>query len=221
MSNISDKTKKESVKGFQSTSKISREDGIVVDGGYIVGGGRRGLTEELDSIVEKEAELLREHFGTDVTIRFNSDRRSGGAYLVDSKENSIGSNCSIGLGAKLINSKFKSMTTEEIIHLSHNELLELLEHPDMLCFDTVIDLEKTIHSVSRDSKHILSSSEYRDFNTLEDATEYLFSHVTGLKPEFLQQSKQEKPELNNLIESASSRVVEKKAAPDKNIAPER
>ncbi len=198
---------------------ISRENGIAVDG-YIVGGGRRGLTDELDSIVEKEAELLREHFGTDVTIRFNSDRMSGGAFLVDSKDNSIGSNCSIGLGAKLINSKFKSMTIEEKIRLSHDELRELLEHPDMLCFDTIIDLGKTINSVSTNSKDILLGSEYRSFNTLEDATEYLFSHVTGLKTELQKDVSCEvkpKPSLDNVINSASVRQAVQSSQNDMQI----
>lgn len=62
-------------------AEITRASGIWV-GGYNPGEGYEGLTKELDASVASDAEWLRRHFpGHGVEIRFNSDRRSGGAYL--------------------------------------------------------------------------------------------------------------------------------------------
>jgi hypothetical protein len=62
------------------TSTITRSAGIAV-GGYNPGGGRAGITVELDDVVAEAAERLRDRYGRDVEIRFNSDRQSGGAFV--------------------------------------------------------------------------------------------------------------------------------------------
>ena len=161
--------------------KISRSTGVMIHPGYIVGGGFQGVTKALDEVVAKEAEILRDHFGADVTIRFNSHRRSGGAWLIDSPQESVGSNSSIGLGAKLVNSKLRNLRLEEVLSISKNERDRLAQEPDTIIYTTAIDLIRTEHSVSPDSKYILTDSEYRDFDSLTDACEYLFSHVAGMK----------------------------------------
>jgi len=78
---------------------ITRSPGTAVYG-YIVGGGYDGATKELDDIVAKEAELLGKTFNRDITIRFNSNRLSGGAWLVNSLEGFAG-NCQVGFNAGL------------------------------------------------------------------------------------------------------------------------
>lgn len=162
-------------------ASITRSPGVVVSSGYIVGGGLKGYTKELDDIVQKEAEVLRSHYGVDVTIRFNSDRLSGGAWLVDSVKDTIGSNSSIGLGAKLVNSKLASMSLDDLLDLPHHEHYRLRHEPDTIIFTTAIDTDKTVHSVSPDSKRMLFSTEYCDFKSFEEARDYLFSHAFGLK----------------------------------------
>ena len=186
----------------ETKGRILRSRGVVVDGGYVVGGGHSGLTDKLDAVVLREAEILRAHFGTDVTIRFNSDRLSGGAWLVDSAEDKLGSNCSIGLCARLYNSRIKSMTTQEAMALPHNEFIQLINNPDSLCYETAINLKNTKHSVSPDSPHILLDSEYRDFDTLEAAAEYLFAHVVGLK------NPPQRAALDEVISQVSARVAQ-------------
>ena len=57
----------------------------------LVGDGRMGITAELD------AEVLKETYGMDVTIRFNSDRRSGEAWLVTDEVDGIGRNSDVKL----------------------------------------------------------------------------------------------------------------------------
>lgn len=65
------------------SGKIKRSAGYPTGvAGFIAGSGYEGLTDALDNSVKKDAEWLAEEFpGYDVEIRFNSDRRSGGAFL--------------------------------------------------------------------------------------------------------------------------------------------
>lgn len=59
---------------------IERSVGQFVQG-TLVGGGYKGLTKELDEVVTHAAQLLAEEFRRDVVIRFNTNRRGGGAFL--------------------------------------------------------------------------------------------------------------------------------------------
>ena len=154
----------------KNEGKISRSTGVIVPSGHIVGGGYRGLTEELDKIVSQEAELLRAHFGMDVTIRFNSDRLSGGAWIVDS-------------------------SIDDLPSWEHEKLRRA---PDTMYFTTAINLEKTNHTVPEDSKRILLGTEYGNFDTLEAAASYLFSHVMGLK--------EQKHTLDTQIQAATNQI---------------
>lgn len=166
------------------SAKISRSPGIAVHN-YIVGGGWRGFSSELDIIVMQEAEFLRDHYGVNVTIRYNSDRMSGGAWLIDSEEDNIGSNSSIGLGARLVSSRLRAMSLEDKMRLSAEEYRRLCREADTIIFSTHIDLKKSEHCVPLDSKHILLDSEYRDFTALDEAITYLKAHAFGLKQEMI------------------------------------
>lgn len=166
--------------GKENGGSIIRSCGIVV-GGYIVGGGYKGITELLDKTVQKEAAILRDHFHQDVTIRFNSNRRSGGAWLVDSQEDHIGCNDSIGLSASLYNSKLKGLDGIGILQFSGAEIKELLRHPDGIQFGTAINIKKTVNSVDVGSSYMLLDTEHRTFQTLDEAVSYLFAHVSGLR----------------------------------------
>ena len=162
-------------------AKISRSPGIAVHN-YIVGGGWRGCSNELDTVVMREAEFLRDHYHINVTIRFNSNRLSGGAWLIDSKKDGIGSNSSIGLGASLVNSRLRAILLEEKMKMSSEEFRRLCRETDSMMFSTHIDLKKAEHCVPADSKYILLDSEHRDF-TLDEAICYLKTHAFGLKQE--------------------------------------
>lgn len=85
---------------------ITRSPGIHIGHGYIAGGGYMGLSDELDATVQRAAEALAAAYPDyDVTIRFNSDRNSGGAWLVTDQSDGIGSNADIGIGASVITQK--------------------------------------------------------------------------------------------------------------------
>ncbi|GEM_PF-4415535 len=74
--------------------------------GAIVGGGYRGLTPDLDWVVAETSALMAQRFDCDVEIRYNSDRRRGGAWLVTHPGDDGFSNW-IGISAEL------SLTQEE------------------------------------------------------------------------------------------------------------
>lgn len=140
--------------------------------------------QKLEQIISREARFLYSYFHTEVTIRFSSDRLSGSAWLVDSDEDSLFSNNGIGLGAGFYNCKLSSMPMEKQLRLPSWEYLNLRRTPDAIRYTTAINLEKTKHSVDLHNRYILFGIEYRHFYTLEAATEYLQSHVMGLKDSY-------------------------------------
>jgi len=87
---------------WDSMTTIERSPGIGVGMGYVVGGGYSGATADLDATVQAAAQLLADAYGYPVTIRFNSDRRSGGAWLKTDDPDGIWLNAEVGIGASLI-----------------------------------------------------------------------------------------------------------------------
>lgn len=81
---------------------ITRSTGTPVTAGGVTygmaGGGYRGLTRDLDLVVQFAAAALAEEYGQDVSIRFNSDRASGGAWLVTPD----GWNAHVGICASVV-----------------------------------------------------------------------------------------------------------------------
>lgn len=81
---------------------ITRSTGIPLTAGSVTvalaGGGWQGITAELDGIVAHAAEVLAAAYGLDVEVRFNSDRESGGAFLVTPDRR----NGDVGIGASLV-----------------------------------------------------------------------------------------------------------------------
>ena len=77
---------------------IERSPGIPIPGTpYSAGGGMAGATQALDDAVAQAAEALRDLYGMDVMIRFNSDRRSGGAWLRTHGTDGLDQNDDIGI----------------------------------------------------------------------------------------------------------------------------
>lgn len=94
---------------------IQRSSGIVVNAGgipWIIGGGYNGITQELDAVVEEAAKLLLATFNSDIEIRFNSNRRSGGAWLKNGIEG-IWGNATIGITAGIIHIQPEDMNDNE------------------------------------------------------------------------------------------------------------
>ena len=64
-------------------AQIDRSNGIKLGTGYLMGSEIYGKTEILDEIVKQAAERMLQMFDVDITIRFNFDAESGGAYVKD------------------------------------------------------------------------------------------------------------------------------------------
>ena len=98
-------------------TNIRRHAGTPIKGTpYAYGAGYRGLTSELDKTVERAAQLLAGAFRRDIEIRFNTDRHSGGAWLIDNKNNA-----SVGLTAGLQPIRPAGLTDEEWYALDAEE----------------------------------------------------------------------------------------------------
>lgn len=78
-------------------ASVTRSPGIPVGLGFIAGGGNVGATKTLDETVETAAHRLAALFDGPVVIRFNSDRRSGGAWLHTHPVDRVGVNHEVGV----------------------------------------------------------------------------------------------------------------------------
>ena len=86
------------------TKTMTRSPGTTITVGalpFVVGGGYQGVNKELDQTVKQAAKLLLFAFGQNVEIRFNSDRKSGGAWLKDNLPGFLNKSCHIGVTASL------------------------------------------------------------------------------------------------------------------------
>lgn len=112
---------------------ITRHTGRVCVPGlpYMYGAGYQGATPELDRLVVRAAKMLWKAYSTDIEIRFNTDRRSGGAWL-----HSVGKAGGIGLGGGLGKQRPAGLTDEQWWGMDRTEYYAL---PDVLYIDTFID----------------------------------------------------------------------------------
>jgi hypothetical protein len=90
-------------------STITRSPGIPITVGIVTygfaGAGYSGATAALDDCVQYAAALLGRAYDRDVTIRFNSDRESGGAWLVTHAVDGVGTNSEVGICASVVTSR--------------------------------------------------------------------------------------------------------------------
>ncbi|MEM0148425.1 MAG: hypothetical protein QXN16_00555 [Candidatus Micrarchaeaceae archaeon] len=89
--------------------------------GLRAGAGYEGKTKELDDAVVEEARFLEEQFNGDIEIRFNTDQKSGGAFLKDGIRND-----SLGLGA-MLEYRYPNGITSEEQYLAEKKLSEKSE----------------------------------------------------------------------------------------------
>lgn len=80
--------------------EIRLSAGAVVLGAHLVVGGGTPASEDMRREIDRVAVLLRDRYGMEVETRYNSNGRSGGAFLVtDARERGIDSNGSVGISA--------------------------------------------------------------------------------------------------------------------------
>ena len=189
----------------KATTGITRSSGLPAGvGPWVVGGGYSGATDELDKTVQKGAEMLRKAYGRDVEIRFNSDRRSGGAWLKDDKQGFAG-NDQVGLSAMINAIPPKGMTR----HQWHDAILKKYDDdPDKWKkFDKDLDaapkgviVQTYVAEVARDPKiynsgnlgHRYSSIEH---DSLDDGLDFLLKNVDPKKVNVYKGKRLAMPEL--------------------------
>ncbi len=157
---------------------ISRCAGIATGTAYLCGDGYTGKTAELDAAVANAAKILAEMYGTDVEIRFNHNRESGGAFVRDGQQN-----CSIGLGARQYTAEMHNNLVREAEHESCEALKAVLQENvtknagfvGKITYDAKIDT-----SIAKTD--IDGALEFRwwDFDTLEEAAAFLRDHCAGI-----------------------------------------
>lgn len=101
--------------------EIRNSTGAVVPGSGVLVGAGIPAEERLRNEVDRASELLRDMFGVAVEKRYNSNGRSGGAYVItDSEDHGIGSNSSIGISIALANGgdslRFNANVTAAYLH---------------------------------------------------------------------------------------------------------
>lgn len=84
-------------------AEIIRSTGVSIGAtGTVVGGGYSAAVPELGEFVDRAAELLAEAYAMPVMIRYNSDRHSGGAWLVTHVPDGIWRNAEVGVTAHYV-----------------------------------------------------------------------------------------------------------------------
>lgn len=147
-------------------TEITRFGGIPVRdwSGPLPGGGYSGSTDDLDLLVARAAVLLADEYGADVQIRFNSDRRSGGAWLKDGAQDTT-----IGLCAGYRKDR-GGLTMEQMLDLSRAEYNAL---PDRLVIDTYVSARALRDVTLAEQGFEGSRYSYLDHLTLEAGMDWL------------------------------------------------
>lgn len=148
---------------------IERSTGIPITAGgmptgYRAGGGYIGFTEELDAIVARAAVRLEALFGMDVTIRFNSDRKSGSAFLLTDPNDGIWKNAELGVGGGIRDTEFDD-ETGDIRPIEPKLYVSVLIDPVCLRHPEAHDL----HGWGKLTRH---------FDTLDEAFAFVTEHAT-------------------------------------------
>lgn len=147
------------------------------------GAGYRGKRPDQDEAVQELAKRLNDEFEHDITIRFNTNQLSGGAWLKDNDRSS-----QVGLGVNL-------KPPEWFLEQRHEWLFGDAEEPDKHEFSTddrqlVIEVKADVPVVAekhanrmtdRDSR---TSSAVIEFDEIDEAWNWFMKHINknGINP---------------------------------------
>lgn len=145
---------------------ITRSTGIVV-GAYLVGGGYTGRTKELDDMVQRAAEMVADAFKWPVEIRFNSDRRSGGAFV---NEPDNPHKTRFGLTVSLRNVKPEGMSDDAWV-MAPWAFRE--SQPEALYISTYITAQWLQNPSQANAGNPDNRYDFREHATLQDGLAYL------------------------------------------------
>lgn len=164
--------------------KIERCRGVNAGAGYLAGSGIYGKTEVLDEMVQQTADRLLEMFDVNITIRFNSDSESGGAYVKDEWWSD-----KIGIRVSLVNSALYKMNCQEVFRLSDEEW-EKYGNKDMLKIGTCLHKE----FLKAGAEAVCCDTEFRDFDSLDEAAKWILTATNEKMWKYVAQIKFGNPE---------------------------
>ena len=159
---------------------ITRCCGINTGLGYLCGDGYEGKTKPLDDAVKREAEILQRLYGRDVEIRFNHNRESGGAWLVDGQQNA-----SLGMSAHLFTQESLNTLRKWLAEEKNPVIRRVYEHAvnsnqnrvGTISFSVLAELNNTEHDFQKSEESFV----HWDFDSMEEAEKFLLEHFKGLK----------------------------------------
>lgn len=164
--------------------KIIRSSGMSSGDGRMVGSGYIGLTQELDQMACQAAELLRNLFDTEVTIRFNVNRMSGGAYLVDGRKG-MDRDCSIGINVTLCDAEPAETLLRKQGVFDSKERTELKEGHESIQISTCLRSD----FLKEESPYILGDTEFRNVSSLEAAVQWIQKGTNDVMQRYLEKVK--------------------------------
>lgn len=164
-------------------AKIDRSNGIKLGTGYLMGSEIYGKTEILDEIVQQAAERMLQMFDVDITIRFNFDAESGGAYVKDEEWSD-----KVGIRACLVNAALYKMNCQEKSRLSDEEWKKYY-NKDLIKIGTCLYRK----FLKPDIKPLFGDTEFRDFDNLDKAAEWLLTATNERMWKYVAQIKFGKP----------------------------
>jgi hypothetical protein len=129
------------------------------------GAGCKGATPEVDRLVVRAAKMLAKAYGLDVEIRFNTDRRSGGAWLRDIEDADA-----IGLCANLQKQRPDGLSDQQWWDYPRPDYYKL---PDVLCVYTYIDARHCANSAILNSGNPDFRYAYHEHKTLAAGLRWL------------------------------------------------
>lgn len=161
---------------IEECENISRDPGTPTGLGTVAGGGYRGKREDQDEAVQKLATRLNDEFSHDITIRFNTDQLSGGAWLKDNNRSS-----QVGLGANL-------KPPEWYLEQRHEWLFGDAKEPDEHKFSLddrqlVIEVKADVPVVDEDHANHMTDRNDRTsyaviaFDEIDEAWDWFIEHI--------------------------------------------
>lgn len=155
---------------------INRDPGTPTRLGAVAGGGYRGKREDQDEAVLELANRLNEEFEHDITIRFNTNQLSGGAWLVDNDLSS-----QVGLGVNL-------KPPEWFLEQRHESIFGDAEKPDERDFSLqdrrlVIEVKAEVPVIDEEHANNMTDRDDRTsyaviaFNGVDEAWEWFLDHI--------------------------------------------
>lgn len=145
---------------------ITRCAGIPTGTGFLVGDGYSGENSILDDMVQQAAEFLRKHFNQDIEIRFNHNRKSGGAWINDD-----------ALGVMF----FSHPRENDVYAFGNYAKTPVISITVVSCHLSKITSDLVPRNALESASETFKDFFEQDFKEMKSAFEFVKAHVTAIK----------------------------------------